>query len=397
MNHILQLSNETQRLMDTPINATDVLGLLPVLVISSGFMATLYTFVAKDTKLKASSGTILQSLFLICAGIILLVGDLFLVYINYQPPIHYILIITLVIFTISWSLVTYTFAKSHVRLTRLKEQIRWHYYPPFSWCHKTKYPHYELNRSKPVSINLKSIPIDFETEEKEKMLNGYSFLFIGDYNTPLDIIALKFLIDGLEQGETTNYVCVNRHPSIIYSRIKELYPNIDTKNLDSSFIIIDAFTPNYGFFDEVNISQVKRLTKDGVKVINGKTLPGIHTAAAKAFQLTKEYRKNKEGRETRLLHRMVYDGISTLEHLSSVEDIKVFFNHVIPSERNYEMLTCIVEDSTTNPEILDTLKQLVDCVFEIKLSEDKINYNMTKPRIVRRLVSINEVRRYNNK
>jgi hypothetical protein len=60
----------------------------------------------------------------------------------------------------------------------------------------------------------------------------------------------------------------------------------------------------------------------------------------------------------------VYLCTSALCEVESVEQFRIFWRHVLPSERNYGMLTIIIEDEEAGDEVLSPLRQQVDFVIE---------------------------------
>ena len=75
----------------------------------------------------------------------------------------------------------------------------------------------------------KSLPFKFINEEIKIINDGYSFLFIGRCNIDMSNLALQLLIDGLENNETANYVCIDKHPITIWNNAKRLIPLLKIK------------------------------------------------------------------------------------------------------------------------------------------------------------------------
>ncbi|MFX0210233.1 MAG: hypothetical protein ACFFDT_29910, partial [Candidatus Hodarchaeota archaeon] len=138
--------------------------------------------------------------------------------------------------------------------------------------------------------------------------------------------------------------------------------------IKDDFILIDAYTPNFGFDDEINEKKLKDLEREGVKVVGGKTIPGIHSATKQAFNLIKQKEKKKE-RGVRRPNMMIYDSLSTISHVSSIEGLQIFLSHMIPAEKNYQMWTFIIEYSDCEKELFRTVKRLVDSIFELNVEK----------------------------
>ena len=58
--------------------------------------------------------------------------------------------------------------------------------------------------------------------------------------------------------------------------------------------------------------------------------------------------------------------------------IKIFLSHVIPSERNYGMISVFIESENTDPEILNLLKKLVDAVIYLDYENGKVMAKVKK-------------------
>ena len=212
---------------------------------------------------------------------------------------------------------------------------------------------YELGTGmEPRKVNqevYKSLPFNFTDEEIKIINEGYSFLFVGKSNIDMSDLALQLLINGLENGETVNYVCIDKHPIIIWENAKKINPHIKEKNHDVVFI--DGYTPNYGFDDEILAERFEEIKRDGVQIVTGKTITGIHSATGDAFKIIKAKEKAKS-KDKRRPNRMVYDSLSTLQDVSSPEQIRIFFNHSIPAEKSYKMVSFIIEnDDCDNNDI----------------------------------------------
>ena len=195
---------------------------------------------------------------------------------------------------------------------------------------------------------------------------GYSFLLIFSERVNSIDYGLKFSFDGLDNDEYINYVCADRHPYEIYKKINHL-----NKDQKSKFIFIDIFSPNYGFDDGINIRKNQEIKKNGFHIVPAKTIAGIHSSISKAFKIIESY-VNSTPVKTRPPCRMIWDSFSSLTDVSSKEIIKIFLNHVIPSERNYGMISVFIESENTDPEILNILKRLVDVIIVLDHIDGKV-------------------------
>lgn len=195
--------------------------------------------------------------------------------------------------------------------------------------------------------------------------DGYSFLLIFSERVNSIEYGLKFCFDGLDNGEYINYVCADKHPYEIYKKVKHL-----SSKQKNKFIYIDIFSPNYGFDDGINIHKNQEIKNNGFNIVPAKTITGIHSSISKAFKII-ELNVKKSSVRTRPPCRMIWDSFSSLTDVSSKEIIKIFLNHVIPSERNYGMISVFIESENTDPEILNILKRLVDAIIVIEYIDGK--------------------------
>ena len=99
-------------------------------------------------------------------------------------------------------------------------------------------------------------------------------------------------------------------------------------------------------------------------------IAGLHTATAKAFNITKKTIRAQTphagtARSIRKPHRMIYDSVSALADASGIEQVRLFFRHVIPSERSYGMFTLIIESEKSDEVLLNSIRSIVDVVCEV--------------------------------
>lgn len=372
-------------MIELEVNPDLLVNLLYAYVGSSAFTATLYTLFSKDPMLKPGATGLLKVLLILCVGV---VSEVLAIFFNIFKNgvigslFSISFICSLVLFVLSWFGIFFVYYKAHIRIFHLTESFRIHNLAPFRRFRIFRRQEYETEMMKRDATNqLKSFPVELSEEARNEIARGYSFLFTGDDEIQIMKTVLELILDGLENGETANYVCVNKHPIEVWNKIKHnsRFSDLKEKIIDD-FIIIDAYTPNYGFDDEINEVRLRELEREGVKIVRGKTIPGIHSAMARAFNLTKEKQKERK-REVRRPNRMVFDSISTLSHISSVEAIQVFLNHMVPAEKNYGMWTFIIEYSDCNKEILKTVERLVDSAFEFDTHSRGKPPNVKKLRI----------------
>jgi len=369
---------------------------LSLSALSSAFIATLYTLFSKDYKLKAGSNSLLIILFTLCvstvSALIAALSQKFPSHIEIPgifgldtPTYFFTLFLSasVILFICSWIGLFWTFLIAYSRIYHLKEKRFIKHIFPFRLFFDIKFKksetyELEMGSRKNLPELYKSLPISIRSEDIKIINKGYSFLFFGPSNINIGYLAIQLLIDGLINDETANYVCVDKHPITVWECVKKLYPEITQKNKD--IIFIDGYTQNYGFDDEILKDKLDDIKNEGVEIVAGKTISGIHTATGTAFKKIKKFEKEERQKNKRRPNRMVYDSISTLQDASSPEEIRIFFNHMIPAEKCYQMITFIVEYNDSKNEIVPFLNRLVDGVIEFKIKDEKILFEITKLR-----------------
>jgi hypothetical protein len=164
----------------------------------------------------------------------------------------------------------------------------------------------------------------------------------------------------LDNDETANYVTAERHPIDIW---QALTSEQQDKHRDD-LVFIDAYSPRFAFTDDIHEENDRQLGDKRVTCIKAKTFAGLHTALAEAFNVFKAREtQDHDGRGERRPMVVMFVHVSALCDMESVEPFRVFWRHVIPSERNYGVITLILEDAQADPEILAPLKQLAAFVF----------------------------------
>jgi hypothetical protein len=164
-------------------------------------------------------------------------------------------------------------------------------------------------------------------------------------DTSLVDLAFRFLACGCQVQYTT---CL-RHPYEFASSLKRYIEGRPSKTGNTTWqeaaqrlVLVDAYTPHFGFADSVHVEVTKKLREMGVRQIitSAPTYAGVHTAAAKAFNAVKKAQKDLPRRPT----LVIYEGTYALADLESIEQYRIFVRHVIPSERLWGgMLTLFLE------------------------------------------------------
>jgi hypothetical protein len=184
-----------------------------------------------------------------------------------------------------------------------------------------------------------------------------------------------FIDCGLTNGESVHYVTCQQPSWFVWEKAYSADNNID--NFHDYLVFIDCYLPVFGFDDEVLKKRRKDLQRRGISVVTAGGIAGLHTATAKAFNITKKTIRSQKPptgmtRSIRKPHRMIYDSVSALADASGIEQVRLFFRHVIPSERSYGMLTLIVESQRSDEVLLNSIKSIADVVCEVQNDKLKL-------------------------
>lgn len=174
-------------------------------------------------------------------------------------------------------------------------------------------------------------------------------------------LAARFLAS----NSPVQYTAFASHPYEFFAALHRLAKerSLDWSKLAGRIVLVDAYTPHYGYADSIYDQISDAITTSGANYIrSGASYAGVHTAAARAFNLVKKS-ANSNVREPALV---IYDQPYSLVELESVEQYRVFVRHVIPSERLWgSMLTVFAETVAPSPEI-KLLKSYADYVYETR-------------------------------
>jgi len=166
----------------------------------------------------------------------------------------------------------------------------------------------------------------------------------GQGNTLLAQLALIFI----SRGYSVQYLTASRHPIEFVTFLKEELEQAEQNWLTQAkqIVVIDSYTPHFGFVDSIYQVRTRQLRELGVECItSGRTYAGMHTASSRAFNTIKRLMKQDERRPT----LVIYEDSYALTDLESPEQYRIFVRHVLPSERMWDgMFTVFLE--STQPE-----------------------------------------------
>ena len=197
-----------------------------------------------------------------------------------------------------------------------------------------------------IKLLLKEFVADSGLYEERLNIDHNSLTVALDNHGESTHLLVQLMTLFLEQGHTVQYLAASRHPSelinALHSQIDNI-PNIQWQDKARQIVVVDAFTPHFGFTDSILDARTRQTKSSGVKCLNSSvSYAGLHTASSRAFNVIKA-RANSEVRGPTLV---VYEDTHSLSDLESHEQYRIFVRHVIPSERMWDgMFTVFVEIS----------------------------------------------------
>ncbi|MBL9165473.1 MAG: hypothetical protein JNL18_22295 [Planctomycetaceae bacterium] len=368
--------------------SSELFSLLRLYLTTCAFVGALWAIYVKDTRLRANSDNVLVALVYFLIATICLVTAIVVV----QIPLlnhafrtqsegsteksvsisiaQYLAFLSLEIYLISFIvLLVNVFMKTYNQLYNLRTNKVIKYFKPIRYLRAAIGPHkryeYEVETRK-LDRESCSFAEHFSDDELIRLISGATILVKGSITDETISLILDWMMERMTKNETANYAVADRHPIDIWKMLKA---KNCTEQMTQDLVLIDCYSPSFAFTDDIHEENDKRLTDDGVALVKAKTFAGLHTANNYAFNIIKE-RENKKQKNKRRPTVMVYAHISALCDFESVEQFRVFWRHVIPSERSYGMLTFIVEDELGSDAILDPLTQLVDFALEVSKNEE---------------------------
>ena len=163
-------------------------------------------------------------------------------------------------------------------------------------------------------------------------------------------LALTFL---QETRHFVQYLAASRHPIEFVKCLQSLIESQGDLSWDDAkqrLVVVDAFTPHFGFTDsiyQVKSRELKNL--DVLCVRSSVSYAGMHTATSKAFNYLKAKLRKRTKSTSRGPLLVIYEDTRALVDLESQEQYHIFVRHVIPSERMWDgMFTVFTE--TEPPE-----------------------------------------------
>jgi len=175
-----------------------------------------------------------------------------------------------------------------------------------------------------------------------------------------DYVMAELAMRFLDNDCFVQYTTCSRHPIEFLLHLKrewcKQHKEGDWKTVMNRIVLVDGYTPHFGFTDTVYTEWSDDALKDCLAcIVSTATYAGIHTAIANAFNKIK---KQSNPSNLRFPTLVIYEGTHALVDLESKEQYRIFVRHVIPSERLWGgMLTLFVESSVA-VENLAVLKEV---------------------------------------
>ena len=225
----------------------------------------------------------------------------------------------------------------------------------------------------PLSVELKASIVSHLTsrsDAKETISNkvelDFSSIFVRSSSlavadSSLVDLAYRFLAQDCQVQYTT---CL-RHPYEFASKLKTYIESEPSKGSNTAWreaaqrlVLVDAYTPHFGFVDSIHVEITKKLREMGVAsvITSAPTYAGVHTAIAKAFNTIKRASRKQTRRPT----LVIYEGAFALADLESIEQYKIFVRHVIPSERLWGGMLTLFLETQISPEPEAVVKSYAD-------------------------------------
>ena len=170
-----------------------------------------------------------------------------------------------------------------------------------------------------------------------------------------DSVAAELACCFLADKAWVQYATCARHPIEFWSYLKSTWEASTHDELWAvaarRIVLVDAYTPHFGFTDSIHAKMTLRAEKGGGTVIpSDASFAGLHTATMQAFKKTKAAEGGDEGLRRPTL--VVYEGVHALVELESLEQYRIFMRHMMPSERLWgSMFTLVLESSISHSDM----------------------------------------------
>lgn len=176
----------------------------------------------------------------------------------------------------------------------------------------------------------------------------------------------------LKKGNVVQYTTALRHPYEFIDALKGAFVGQKWENFSKNIVVVDAYTPHFGFGDSIHREYSKKCKQEVLTFITSEpTYAGIHTAAAVAYNSVKDLAK--EGERNPAL--IIYEGMHALIDLESSEQYRIFCRHVLPSEKLWGGMFTLFVESTVDEANLSVLRDHADlyvCLADDVVKEKEV-------------------------
>jgi len=297
--------------------------LLRTYLATTAIVGALWAVYLKDTRLRSGSEYVLVSLFFFVLTLAIAAVGAFLLVIEVEwvkPGSSYFGYLALVFYVMSLGLlVTTVFVRSYNEVYNLRTNKFYKYFKPVrrlrAWFAKEdKDYEFSFEERKQYEVgncvlmaNLFGIPADRTDAaikrmptEKTRIKQGASLLLTGTLTAVVIDRVVEWVIKRMEENETASYVVCDRHPHAIWERLQAhgLDKQHGSGHLSDNIVLVDVFTPAFGFTDDIHHERDRQLDRQGISTVKAKTFAGLHTAVNKAFNIIKQ--KDKEQRNKKI-------------------------------------------------------------------------------------------------
>lgn len=189
-----------------------------------------------------------------------------------------------------------------------------------------------------------------------------------------DYVLLDLAKLFLRNNLYVQYATCARHPIELMLQLEKQW-KADEKdgwpNVARHIVVVDAYTPHFGFTDSTHARWTGYLREEGITVVGSSpSFAGMHTAATRAF---KEIKKLQEqGGQPRPPTLVIYENPYALVDLESAEQYRIFVRHVLPSEKLWGGMFTFVVEAAIGEEDWNLLRFYADILLDDLHPESKV-------------------------
>jgi hypothetical protein len=342
--------------------------LVALLLGSVAFSIALFTFFGANQRLRESSTLLLQivGLFAFAALVfsVILIGEQE----RLQTLADVAAYVSAVSLALGWIGLLFVFWRAYGHVNYLRERRVIKHMRPFrdvrNLFSRRLLHQPNISRIKLTVVGCQDLFLD----------RGYSILIVGPRVQNKRWTAFDLLNEGVANKESAEYVCCDRHPTLLWRELKE-YLGLDGDGEElwrANFQMTDAFSRNLSFDDQIAVDSFRLLCHDdgdGLKVRQARTIAGVHTVGSQGWWKRAGLweRMRKKAKDPRLRpNRIVYDCLSTLTESAGPERVRDFYLHALSCENLNSMVTIIIEHDDADGVILRAVEGTADIVIRVE-------------------------------